>query len=61
LRGTSVPLFFIGGIMAKVKEEEVPAFVPVKVMDPRSGARKRVNTQEQLDLHLSHGWVIWES
>ena len=47
--------------MAKAKEEEVPAFVPVKVMDPRSGARKRVNTQEQLDLHLSHGWVIWES
>jgi len=42
--------------MAKKDEDE---FKPVKVMDPRSGARKRVVSQAELEKHLAHGWIVW--
>jgi hypothetical protein len=45
--------------MAKTPEN--PKFIPVKVMDPISGCRKRMYSQEELDKHLAHGWIVWET
>jgi len=47
--------------MAKKEDKPVVVeeFVPVKVMDPRSGSRKRINSQAELEKHLAHGWIVW--